>query len=151
IVFPIRPSNGMLQLATRTLDQPKATTMSGTEGGEDAFFSPDGQWIGFFAGGKLKKLPMQGGVPVTLCGAPSPRGGSWGDDDNIILSPAIASGLMRVSSAGGAPKPLTETVNTPIQRWPQVLPGGRAVLFTQNVNPFNWDDAEIAAVLLPSG
>ena len=85
IVFPIRGSNGVPQLATRTLDQPKATAMSGTEGGSDAFFSPDGQWIGFFAGGKLKKVAVQGGAPVTLCDAADPRGGSWGEDGNIIF------------------------------------------------------------------
>jgi serine/threonine-protein kinase len=152
IVFPIRGSNGVIRLATRALDQSKATAMSGTEGGQDAFFSPDGQWIGFFAGGKLKKVAVWGGVPVTLGDAPSPRGGSWGDDDHIVFSAAIGSGLMRISSAGGTPKPLTEPVSAnTIPRWPQVLPGGRAVLFTQNVNPFNWDDAEIAAVSLAGG
>src|SRR5262249_47553603 len=133
IVFPIRNANGVRQLATRTLDQPKATAMAGTEGGIDAFFSPDGQWIAFFADGKLKKAPVQGGAPVTLCDAADPRGGAWGDDGNIVFSPAAASTLMRVSSSGGAPQPLTK-MDDPrdIYRWPQVLPGAKGVLFTMS-------------------
>ena len=65
--------------------------MAGTEGGSDPFFSPDGQWIGFFADGKLKKIAVQGGAPVTLCDAVLPRGGSWGDDDNIVFTRDIGA------------------------------------------------------------
>ncbi len=152
IVFPTRGSYGVFQLATRTLDQPRATPMSGTEGGSDAFFSPDGQWIGFFAEGKLKKAPVQGGAPVTLCDAAASRGGSWGDDGNIIFARADSSGLMAVSSAGGTPQPLIKTGNSNVfLRWPQVLPGGKAVLFTQSRNPFSWDDADVAVVSLKTG
>ncbi len=152
IVFPTRGSNGVFQLATRTLDQPRATPMSGTEGGSDAFFSPDGQWIGFFAEGKLKKAPVQGGAPVTLCDAEASRGGSWGDDGNIIFAVVDSSDLMAVSSAGGTPQPLIKTGNSNVfRRWPQVLPGGKAVLFTQSPNPFSWDDADVAVVSLKTG
>jgi len=152
IVFPIRGSNGVRQLATRTLDQPRATAMSGTEGGSDAFFSPDGQWIGFFASGKLKKAAVQGGAPVTLCDAGDPRGGSWGDDGNIIFTPEVDSGLMRVFSAGGTPQPLTKTGNSAaFHRWPQVLPGGKGVLFTVSANPFSWEDADVGVVSVKTG
>jgi serine/threonine-protein kinase len=154
IVFPIRGSNGVPQLATRTLDQPKATAMSGTEGGSDAFFSPDGQWIGFFAAGKLKKVAVQGGTPLTLCDVGEPRGGSWGEDGNIIFTPALDSGLMRVSSASGTPQPLTKTKtgnSIGLQRWPQVLPGGKGVLFTMSANPFSWEDADVGVVSVKTG
>jgi len=152
IVFPVRGSNNLLQLATRSLDQPKATPMAGTEGGSDAFFSPDGQWIGFFADGKLKKVAVQGGAPVTLCDAGSPRGGSWGDDDTIVFTPDISSDVMRVSSAGGTPQRLILTGTTDaIRRWPQVLPGARAVLFTESTNPFSWEDADIGVVSVQTG
>ncbi len=152
IVFPIRGSNGVLQLATRTLDQPKATAMFGTEGGSDAFFSPDGQWIGFFAGGKLKKVAVQGGAAITLCDAGEPRGGSWGEDGNIIFTPAFDSGLMRVSFAGGTPQPLTKTGNSlDLYRWPQVLPAGKWVLFTTSANPFSWEDADVGVVSIKTG
>src|SRR5438105_4383889 len=120
------------------LDKPEATPMSGTEGGSDAFFSPDGQWIGFFAGGKLKKVAVHGGAPVTLCDAAAPKGGSWGNDGNIIFMPDNSGPLMRVSSAGGTPQPLTKTASSapldPFRRWPQVLPGGKAALFTESIN-----------------
>ena len=152
IVFPIRGSNGVLQLATRTLDQPQAAAMFGTEGGSDAFFSPDGQWIGFFAGGKLKKVAVQGGAPVTLCDAGEPRGGSWGEDGNIIFTPAFDSGLMRVSFAGGTPQQLTKTGNSfDLYRWPQVLPAGKGVLFTMSANPFSWEDADVGVVSVKTG
>ena len=149
IVFPMRGSNGGVQLATRTLDQPRAAAMFGTEGGSDPFFSPDGQWIGYFAGGKLKKVAVQGGAPVTLCDVGAARGGSWGEDGNIIFAPDLDSGLMRISSGGGTPQPLTKLgVNDVSHRWPQVLPGGRAVLFTTSTNPFAWEDGYISAVSL---
>jgi serine/threonine protein kinase/WD40 repeat protein len=152
IVFPMRGSNGVRQLAARSLDQPQASLISGSEGGSDAFFSPDGQWIGFFAGGKLKKAALQGGAPVTLCDAAAPMGGSWGDDGDIIFTPDARFGLMRVSSAGGTPQPLIAAGNkNAIRRWPQVLPGGRAVLYTENTNPFNWEDGDIGAVSLNTG
>jgi len=151
IVFPIRGSNGVRQLATRTLDQPGATAMPGTELGTDAFFSPDGQWIGFFADGKLKKAAVHGGAPVALCDAEDPRGGSWGDDGNIVFSPRADSGLMRVSSAGGTPPQPLSGNNDAVQLWPQVLPGGKGVLFTASANPFSWEDGDIGVVSLKTG
>jgi Tol biopolymer transport system component len=151
IVFPARGPNGVVQLATRTLDQATATPLSGTEGGSDAFFSPDAQWIGFFADGELKKVAVQGGTPVTLCDVESPAGGSWGEDGNIIFSPTQGS-LMRVSSAGGAPQRLIGMASQDaIRSWPQVLPGGRAVLYTESTNPFSWEDADISVASLETG
>jgi serine/threonine-protein kinase len=82
-------------LATRRLEQRDFAPRSGTEDAMWPFFSPDGQWIGFFAGLKLKKIPVQGGSPVTLCDLPSPpQGASWGDDGNIVV--AFRSGPTRL-------------------------------------------------------
>ena len=64
--------------------KPMRSPLAGTEDGVDAFFSPDGQWVGFFADGKMKKVSVHGGSPVTLCDAPSPHGASWGEDGNIV-------------------------------------------------------------------
>jgi Tol biopolymer transport system component len=152
IVFSVRGSNGVPQLATRTFDQPDATLMPGTERGADAFFSPDGQWIGFFAGGKLKKAAVQGGATTTLCDVGSPRGGSWGDDGTIVFAPDVGVGLMSVSSDGGTPRPfiMKESVDT-IRSWPSVLPGATAVLFAEHTNPFSWDDADIGVVSISTG
>ena len=131
IVFPIQPrGGGPGQLATRLLDQPKAAPIPGTEGGVNPFFSPDGQWIGFGVNGKLKKVAVQSGAPVTLCDAVNMRGGSWGEDGSIVFG-QLAAGLMRVSEAGGAPQPLTKPSDSGEIRhvWPQILPTGAAVLF----------------------
>jgi Tol biopolymer transport system component/predicted Ser/Thr protein kinase len=121
-------------LAIRRLDQSKITTIAGTEGASFPFFSPDGQWVGFFAAGKLQKIAVEGGAPVTLCDAPNGRGGSWGDDGNIIAALQASGGLSRVPAAGGTPQPLTDlkadTAGILSHRWPQALPGGKGVLFT---------------------
>ena len=116
------------RIYVRSLDQLQATALSGTENARDPFFSPDGQWIGFFADGKLKKISVQGGAAVTLCDAPDDRGGSWGDDGTIVFAKDTTSALSKVSSAGGTPQPLTtldKQAGEVTQRWPQVLPGAR--------------------------
>jgi hypothetical protein len=79
--------------------------LAGTEGARDPFFSPDGRWIAYVAGGKLRRVPADGGIPQTICDAGEGRGGSWGPDDTIILSPGVTSGLFAVPAAGGTPEP----------------------------------------------
>ena len=125
---------GTRQLYVRQLDRFEATLIPGTEGAETPFFSPDGQSVGFFADGKLKKVSLTGGAPLTLCSASVNRGASWGPDDTIIFTPSnLFSGLFRVSASGGTPKPLTVPDRKKGEfshRWPQILPGGKAVLIT---------------------
>ncbi len=82
------------RIYVRSLDQLQATALPGTENARDPFFSPDGQWIGFFADGKLKKISVQGGAAVTLCDASDDRGGSWGDDGMIVFEPGQPGGLI---------------------------------------------------------
>jgi serine/threonine protein kinase/roadblock/LC7 domain-containing protein len=132
VVFSARGPNGKPQLATRLLDQAKPTLLPGTENASDPFFSPDGQWVGFFADGKIKKLSAQGGAAVTLADAPVLKwGASWGEDGNIIVGGIPGTGLSRVAAAGGAPQPIAVTgLDALGLRWPQILPGGAAVLFT---------------------
>src|SRR5439155_8888403 len=120
-----------------------------TEGAETPFFSPDGQWVGFFADGKLKKVSLSGGAALALCSAAAIRGASWGPDDNIILTPSFGSGLFRVSAAGGTPMPLTipdRKKGGDSHRWPEILPGGKAVLFTLRTGT-DYNEARIG--LLP--
>ena len=121
-------------VALRRLDQMKTTRLAGTEGGFFPFFSPDGQWIGFFANGKLNKVASDGGTPIALCRAAHPGGASWADDDHIIaVLDAHKEGLSRIPAAGGQPQPLTDSRADPsgalTHLWPQALPGGKAVLF----------------------
>jgi serine/threonine-protein kinase len=149
LVYFVKGSDGNSRLATRLLDQPKGTILTGTEGAEWPFFSPNGQWIGFFADQKMKKISVQGGAPVTLCDAVRPFGASWSEDGNIILALSTTStfnspfagygGLWRVPEAGGTPDPLTTPAEKGDQthRWPQILPGGKTVLFTADAGQVN--------------
>jgi eukaryotic-like serine/threonine-protein kinase len=158
IVVAEHVPTGMRRLAMRSLDQSQFVPLSGAgfAFAFRSFFSPDGQWIGFFADGKLKKIPVEGGdAPVTLCDAPGfPRGGSWGDDGNIVTAFNWgATGLVRVPSGGGASIQLTQPIKEKgelAHAWPQVLPGSRAVLFTvYGVGAY--DDGEIAVVSFKTG
>ncbi|MGO9260356.1 MAG: protein kinase domain-containing protein, partial [Bryobacteraceae bacterium] len=152
LVFPARGPDGKAQLATRLLDEAHASLLAGTDGGFDPFFSPDGQSAGFFADGQLKKISVQAGTPVVLCAAPSPRGGSWGDDGNIVAALTQLSPLSRVPPAGGAPQHVTKLgVGDTGHRWPQVLPGSQAVLFTASPTNTGSDDSSIEAVSLKTG
>ena len=155
LAFVARGSAGKEQLATRLLDQAQAKVLSGTENAADPFFSPDGLWIGFFADGKMKKIPVHGGAVVTLCDAPGPGGASWGGDGSIIATLTLSngSGLSRVAAAGGTPQAITKPreKGEVLHRWPQILPGGQDVLFTGNTVPAGYDDASIEVLSLRSG
>src|SRR5688572_25532184 len=101
--------------------------LPGTAGARSPFFSPDGRHIGFLAGRRLWKLAVDGGDPTMIADAVELLGASWGDDGSIVAA-LTATGLMRVASTGGVPEPLR---GTPVgARWPEILPGSRAVLFT---------------------
>jgi len=149
LVLVVQNSNGKSQLLTRRLDQAQRMEMRGSEGAYAPFFSPDGQWVGFFAGGKLKKTQLDGGEPVTLCDAPAGRGGSWGEDGNIIAALETETGLSLVPSTGGKVVPLTALApGETSHRWPQVLQGGKIVLFTSTTTFSNFDEASISALSL---
>jgi serine/threonine-protein kinase len=120
------------RLFTRRLDQQQAAELPGTEGAHAPFFSPDGQWVAFFVKGKLKKVPVAGGAAIVLCNSGVGMGGSWGVDGTIIAALGLDV-LYRVPARGGSPVPFTEldrAIAEVTHRWPQILPGGKAVLFT---------------------
>ena len=143
---------GNHQLYLRAMDVLEARPIPGTEGASIPFFSPDGQWLGFFANGKLKKVSMSGGLPLTLCDAPSPFGATWGPDDTIVFVPNFRGGLWQVSAAGGTPQELTTLKDGAIAHlWPEFLPGAKAVLFTVATDEDNADDWQIAAHFLEEG
>jgi DNA-binding winged helix-turn-helix (wHTH) protein len=160
LAVSVSTPDGKVRLAARRLDQSQFTLLSGTEGAASPFFSPDGRWIAFFAEGKLKKIAAEGGAPVTLCDADTHAAGpgsvfyptgSWGDDDNIIAVLNTTAGLSRVPAAGGPPTLLNfKHEQGEIYRWPQVLPGSGAVLFTAsrgdyengNIDVFSFQSGE---------
>ena len=121
------------RLYLRRTDQLEAKPIAGTEGGISPFLSPDGRWVGFWAGGALMKVSIDGGVPVPLCNAASQFGSSWGPENSIIFAPDGGSGLFRVSAEGGEPESLTtpdKTKEETSHRLPHCLPDGKGVLFT---------------------
>ena len=148
---------GARQIFLRSLGEVEARPIEGASGGRSPFFSPDGQWIGFFSEGKLKKIPIAGGPAQTICeDVTAHRGATWAADDRIVLSPEYATGLFGVSARGGKPVPLTKldaSKGERTHRWPDTLPGGQAVLFTigYNKSPGNYDDAKIAVLDLKTG
>jgi serine/threonine-protein kinase len=149
LVFVSQGTDGTRRLFTRRLDQPKAVRLSGTESAYAPFFSPDGQWVGFFAQGKLKKTRIDGGEPISLCDAPQGRGASWGEDGAIIAALDTQAGLSQVPAEGGKAVPLTELgLGETTHRWPQVLPGGETVLFNASTVYGNHDEDGIAVVSL---
>jgi Tol biopolymer transport system component len=150
LVF-VATQEGAARLFIRKLDQLQAAPLPGTEGAASPFFSPDGQWIAFFASGKLRKVSVSGGAVVDLCDALTGRGGTWIGDQTIVFSPAASrqTPLMRVPAAGGAPAVfgvLSSGATT--QRWPQLLPGGAGVLATENATPAGQDAANL--IVIPS-
>ncbi len=121
-------------LFVRALNQHKATPLQGTEGALCPFVSPDSQWVGFCANGQLKKIPLNGGTPQALgAGATDGVGASWGEAGGIVFAPRFFDGLWQVPAAGGKAEPLTKLDWQRGERshfWPELLPGGAAVLFT---------------------
>ena len=119
-------------LFLRPLDAFESRKLPGTEDADAPFFSPDGQWVGFFAAGKLKKVSVDRGSSLTIANA-NAWGTSWGHDDEIVFARALNSGLWRVSADGGTPTQLTKpdfAEDGYAHVWPQHLPNGRHVLFT---------------------
>jgi Tol biopolymer transport system component/predicted Ser/Thr protein kinase len=120
------------QLYLRNLDSFEARAVIGSRGAEQPFFSPDGKWIAFFAQGQLQKSETNGGSPVKICDAAMPLGRTWNDDDAIIFTTGLGSGLLRVPTGGGTPESLTKPDGGDkgyAHVWPQSLPGGRSIFF----------------------
>ena len=139
------------QLFTRALDRFNSTPLPGTEGATNPFFSPDGKWVGFFAGGRLKKVALSGGQPVTVCDAPNARGQAWAVDDFIYFTPTSGSGVWRVAATGGTPEEITKRQKGEFShRWPQVLPDGKTILFTV-WNDTGFEAAQVVAQSLATG
>jgi len=150
LVYVARHGDSDYRLYMRAINRFEATPILGTEGASNPFFSPDGQSVGFSAEGKLKKVSLSGGAPLTLCSAPAMRGATWDPDDTIIFTPSTGSGLYRVSAGGGTPTPVAvpdRKKGEVSYRWPEVLPGGRALLFTILAGA----DMRIGVLLLETG
>jgi eukaryotic-like serine/threonine-protein kinase len=153
LVYAAR-GGGVQQLYLRPLGSLEAQPIPGTEGAVQPFFSPDGQWAGFFADGTLKKILLSGGTALSLCDAADPRGASWGSQGTIIFAPTRSSALQQVSAAGGAPQPLTQfekNIDEDSHRWPEFLSDGKAILFAAFRGGSNWSNAQVSVQSVGTG
>jgi eukaryotic-like serine/threonine-protein kinase len=150
LVFSAATSGGRPLLWIRPLESLVAQPLPGTEDAGFPFWSPDGRFVGFFAGTKLKKIDVSGGPPVSLCEVPEGgRGGSWGRDHTILFSGRYTP-VFRVSAAGGQPVSVTrldQARKDATHRWPLWLPGGRRFLYLASEVG---SESEANAILLAS-
>ena len=120
------------RLYIRRMDQVVPIAVQGTDGATNPFFSPDGQWVGFWAANKLQKVSVGGGLPLALCDSTAVRGASWGEDDMILFGvpTATGQGLSQVPAGGGTPEAVTQLVTDRgdvSHRFPDILPDGDVV------------------------
>ena len=140
-------------LYRRPLAESRAVPIPGTEGAEYPFFSADGQWIGFAAGNKLKKVAVGGGPPIDLCDLPVAgriEGASWGPAGVIVFA---RRGLWTVSESGGKPEALLDDDQAIYRGSPAFLPDGQTVLFTEMPGAtwkpgHRWEEAHVDAISL---
>jgi serine/threonine-protein kinase len=152
LVAYVATRGGPTQLFLRPANSLDVTPIPGTTNATDPFFSPDSQWIAFFADGQLKKVSVSGGAPVKLCDAPVGLGGHWGADGRIVFAATTGSGLSHVPASGGVPTKLTSLDAAHGEfshRWPEWLPDQHAVIFAAGTVG-SWDDAQIVAQSLAS-
>ena len=130
--------DNQVKLWVRSLNSIAAVPLRGTENVYFPFWSPDGEYLAFFANGKLKKVLSTGGPVLTVCDASQGRSGDWNKDDTIVFTPDYRGPLFMVPAAGGEPVQLTKldsAKNDYTHRYARFLPDGDHFLF------FNRKDA----------
>ncbi len=144
---------GLLQL--RALNDFTPRPLAGTEGASMPVFSPDGLWLAFHQEGHLRKLALGGGSVVEIASADMGPGMTWGEDDQIYFSSLGGNGgIWRVPVAGGVPQPVTvvaDSADEHAHAWPQLLPGGKQLLFTVLGPSGGALDSRIVVELIGSG
>jgi eukaryotic-like serine/threonine-protein kinase len=143
------------RLNLRAMGQLDATTIRGTEGTGPSsprgpFFSPDGEWIGYWTLSQLNRISVNGGAAavVTTINVPQPMGAHWTEDGTIVF--ALPTGIWRVPATGGSPELLVKPDGGRRFQHPQLLPGGKALLYTVLLpGRGGWDQADI--VVKPLG
>ncbi len=134
VVFSGRSTTGnVVQLYLRDLASAAAVALPNTEDAQYPFWSPDGQWIGFYARNRgLMKIMVGGGPPQLVCAATNGKGGSWNEAGQILLTTDYNSSILVVDAAGGEPRPVTSLTTDKgfnSHRHPQFMPDGRRFLY----------------------
>jgi Tol biopolymer transport system component/predicted Ser/Thr protein kinase len=152
VAFSSRSEDGNMRLFWRRLDQVTATVLPGTESAFAPFFSPNGEQLGFFAEGSLKKVELPTGNVTVLANAINPAGGAWGEDGVIIFHRGPSLDLWTVPANGGDMKQVAREGNATGSRfWPQLLPGGKALLVTRVSGLDNMEQESVEALSLADG
>lgn len=142
------------RLYVHRFDRNEARPVVGTEHATGPFISPDGRWLGYVVDGKLRKISVSGGEPITICDASGDLpGATWGPGNTILFTPAWGAGLSMVSADGGRPETLTTPDRSRNEKghwWPQLLPDGKRVLFTIWMSGAGLKDAKVAVLDLES-
>ena len=131
LAFVATDGSGRRRLWVRPLDAVEARAIPGADDATFPFWSPDGRAIGFFMGGKLKRVDVDEGAVLTLCDAPSGRGGTWSAGNVILFTPSVRDGIYQVPASGGEPQAVTRVDRSrhTSHRWPEVLPDGRSFVY----------------------
>jgi Tol biopolymer transport system component len=135
LAFVAAARRGPPQIWVRALHSVEARALAGTDDASFPFWSADSRSIGFFAGGKLKKIDTSGGTPQVLADAPLGRGGTWNQDDVILFVPSPNRGIWRIAAAGGAVTQVTTPASNATNHvWPQFLADGRRFIYYHRSN-----------------
>lgn len=153
LAFAATDASGQSALWVRPLSSSEAQRIDQSEGALLPFWSPDSQFIGFWAGSKLKKVRRSGGAPEVICGVPETAQGAWGPDGTILFARAVNSPILRVSPTGGDPTPVTSLLPGQVsQMWVQFLPDGKHFIYLARTSLTNRDPgAKIYAQSLQGG
>jgi Tol biopolymer transport system component len=130
LAFAATDASGSSFLWIRALSSSEAQRIAQTEGALLPFWSPDSQFIGFWAGAKLKKVQRSGGVPEVIYSVPEIAQGAWGPDGTILFARAVNSPILRISPADGSVTPVTSLLPGQVsQMWVQFLPDGKHFIY----------------------
>ena len=154
LVFVGSVSGGSSRLFAKRLDEAGITEITGTQGALNPFFSPDGEWVAFWSGAKLAKVPLNGGAVIPLADFNTMAGGSWTDNGGLVVGSGLpgTAGLVRVPAAGGTPSPIVKLATGELfYNYPQVLPGGKAVLVAVVNTPASLETTNVDVISLDDG
>ncbi len=141
LAFALDTAEGV-RLAVRELASDEVRTLAGTDGAGYPFWSPDSRQVGFFAQGKLKRVEIAGGAPITICEADVGKGGTWSTDGTIAFAPSYGTAIFKIPAAGGTPEAVTHMDSTRHEsshRFPRFLPDQKHFLYV--VRSFGGSDA----------